>query len=373
LIRQRFRHHLLLFVFAALAVAAGAEDWVVFVNTTPSGASVTMDGRLLPGTTPLIVREPAPGEHLFVLAKAGYITQEHLLSLGTREATEIAPTLVSSGLSLSLPRNDSAMIAGNAVTAGDGVFQLSGDRFLISSAGGAVQIDPSPGLGRLADALNIATPIVAGFGVFLAVDSIARPPTDGRAIAPSVLAVHAVTVALIVLDATVNLVRARRVRDFRVSVEARGDPVRESAMMEDADEYLASGDLTRALEMYEALIGEFPTSDFVPPALHRSAGVQVLLGDSLDAERRYRRIVEEFPVAGIYDTSLKNLADLAVQQGNYEESLNHLGAITYFRSPYTREEILQYACEILSGWSELNDRAEEEALRILPGLTGRPE
>jgi hypothetical protein len=339
------------------------------VNSTPIGAQVFVDGEPVAGLTPLIVRRQEPGPFTLTIEKAGYQTAEQEVDPGVSRALEVSVNLASSGLTLAFPRDERVTVAGTPVTAGNNALQLSGDRLLVESRDGEVVVIPNPRLARFTDALTVAIPVFVGFGALLTVDAVTNPPTDGPIFPPSVVAIHGVTAGLIAADIALHVARVRRDREFRVATVARGDPAREQALLESADARVAEGDLRGALAEYDALIAEFPSSDLVPTALHQSAGVQILLGNENDAGVRYRRLVTELPVAGYYDTSLKNLADLAYQRGDYREALEYLADIVYLDSPFTQAEILVYAREIAEAWAETGSGAREEAGEIMPELT----
>lgn len=346
--RRAARSLAILMILVSAPRVVASDEWVLFVNSQPIGAEVRIDKTLLPGTTPMIIRRADPGTYTFTIRKESYEPATEDLVLAGGQVREMSAQLVPRGLSITLPRNDTAVVAGSEVTAGDSVLQLTGDRFLIESDSGTVRVRPRPGLERLGDALSIVAPVMMAFGTLLTVDAVVNPPENGPVLPPTVIAVHGVTAAAIGLNVGIQISRARAARDFRVAVEARGDPDREQRLLEEADEHLANGDIERSLERYDELLSEFPTSDYVPEALHRSAGVLILLGEVSAAESRFSRIVQELPVADFYDTSLKNLADIAYQRGEYDEALSYLDKITYFRSPFTRAEILEYVEELES-------------------------
>jgi len=366
------RKRLLIYsVLAVLSVGtvSAAEEWVLFVNSSPPAAEVFLNGELLADTTPLIIRSQVAGPNLIAITRGGYEPYTVELDLAPGVATELSPKLVPSGISLSLPRNETATVAGNTVTAGDSVIQLNEQQVLVTADGGLISVEPSPRLQRFADGLSIAVPVALGFGVLLTADAAMNPPAEGPVFPPTVIAVQGVTAGLILADIFVYVAKRVRQRDFRVAVEDRGDPAREQDILREGDDRLARGDLAFALESYDDLIREFPSSELVPAALHRSAGVQILFGETNDAELRFLRIVDELPVAEFYDSSLKNLADLAVRDGAYRAGLEYLSRIVYFKAPFSRAEILDYAREITAAWALVNPTAIEEASELLPALS----
>jgi hypothetical protein len=106
----------------------------------------------------------------------------------------------------------------------------------------------------------------------------------------------------------------------------------------------------------------------MPDALHRAAGIHYLLGNTTAAGRLYTRIVSDYPVARLYDICVKNLADLASQQGNYGAGLDFLTQIVYFESPFSRPEIAQYARELVQRWAEAEPSLESYGERQLEML-----
>ena len=76
----------------------------------------------------------------------------------------------------------------------------------------------------------------------------------------------------------------------------------------------------------------------------------------------YRLIVQEYPVAELYDKCQKTLADLLVQARRYEESIEHLDEMVYLDPLYSPGEIEAYRAAILEQWGKAN-----------PGLTSGAE
>jgi len=94
------------------------------------------------------------------------------------------------------------------------------------------------------------------------------------------------------------------------------------------------------------------------------AGIHYLQGENESAVVLYRRIVQEYPVAEIYDKCQKTLADLLLQSNSYEESIRHLDGMVYFDPLYTPEEIAAYRCLILEGWAEVDPAARDKVNRF---------
>ena len=140
------------------------------------------------------------------------------------------------------------------------------------------------------------------------------------------------------------------VREFdRHAIEDLGFPG--VVLMENAGRSLAEGDNDAALEAYSRIPLESPDSALVPHALYRIARIHQVQGERRLAEEELATVVQDYPLAALYDRSLKHLSDLCAAQGRYAESLEHLDAILFHDSLFTPEEIALRRCVILERWS----------------------
>jgi len=117
---------------------------------------------------------------------------------------------------------------------------------------------------------------------------------------------------------------------------------------ETAEKLLAEGELDKALALYTKITSGISESVYFPAALYKKSKIHYTLGDLSSAEEGFQLIVSRYPVPEYYDKSQKNLADVLVEQGMYDQSIEHLKSMVFYDPFYSREEIDYYRCTILA-------------------------
>jgi tetratricopeptide (TPR) repeat protein len=157
---------------------------------------------------------------------------------------------------------------------------------------------------------------------------------------------------MIGLDISLNVCKRKQQRSYAYST--RGAELGSSSAaryFEEAEGLLELGRLEEALVRYWRILDTFPDSPLLPSCLYRIAGIHYLRGENEPAVAAYRRTAEEFPVPDLYDRCRKNLADILVAMGRYQDGLTQLDSMVFADPLFDRREIEVYRCEILAAWA----------------------
>jgi tetratricopeptide (TPR) repeat protein len=351
---------------------------ILFVNSSPLGAEVAIDGQPLDGRTPLLLRGLEPGEHKLELRKPGFQTRSLEIGLASGEAQVVAVDLPEQGISTSFPAEGEIYIEGKAEAAGDRIIYFEQGIFSIAREQGVVHVDPLYPQQRLIDALNITIPIMVIFASLLTVDAVCNPPATDWPIPPAVLASNGITLSMIGLDIGLNLHKRRQARSYSWtarSAEANQQVARD--LYAEAEQRLELGKLDEALERYSELMRIQPDSPLVPMSLYRVGSIQYLKGENTEAIKSFESLTRDYPVAEFYDRSQKNLADLMLLAGQFEASLGHLDDMVFVDPLYSREEIAFYRHSVLEAWARavpsVTDRLQEYRRELIERYPDSPD
>ena len=334
---------------------------ILFVNSSPLGAEVTVDGRPLGGRTPLLLRDLEPGQHRLELKKEGFQTRSLEIGLASGEARVAAVDLPEQGISTSFPAEGEIVIEGKAEAAGDRIIQFGQGGFSLVREQGVVHVDPLYPQQRLIDALNITIPIMLIFASLLTVDAVSSPPATDWPLPPAVLAANGVTLSMIGLDIGLNLHKRRQMRSYSYTI--RGPEANQRVARDryaEAEQRLELGKLDEAREGYAELVRSQPDSPLLPMSLYRIGSIHYLKGENTEAIGSFESLARDYPVAELYDRCQKNLADLMLLAKRFEASLEHLDEMVFVDPLYSREEIAFYRYSVLEAWA-----------RAVPSVTAR--
>jgi len=351
---------------------------ILFVNSSPLGADVVMDGRDLGGRTPLLLRDMEPGPHRLELRKQGFQARSLDLELASGKAQVVAVDLPEQGISTGFPAEGEIVLDGNAAAARDRVFYFGQGGFSIVREQGVVHVDPLYPQQRLIDALNITIPIMLVFAGLLTVDAVANPPATDWPVPPAVLASHGITLSMIGLDIGLNLHKRRQARSYSWTARsAEGNQQVARNLYTEAEQRREIGELDEALERYAKLMRSQPDSPLVPMSLYRIGSIQYLRGENTEAVKSFESLVRDYPVAELYDRCQKNLADLMLLAKQFEASLGHLDDMVFVDPLYSREEIAFYRHGVLEAWARavpsVTTRLQEYRAQLLERYPDSPD
>jgi tetratricopeptide (TPR) repeat protein len=351
-------------VLAVSAWSQAQPGSIVFLTSTPLAAEVILDGRILDGRTPLLLRDLSPGQHDLALKKQGFLSSTLKLRVVSAVPQALSVDLVEQGISTIFPSEKEVLVSGKKEAAGERMLYFQQGGLSIAREQGVLYVDPLFPQQRLIDALNITIPIMLVFASLLTVDAVLNPPQTDWPLPPSVLAAHGITLSLVGLDIGLNLHKRRQMRAYSLSTrvtEANQRSVR--SLYAEAERLLQDGSLDEALEVFSRLVRSYPESPLLPEALYRLGSIHYLKGENDEAVSSFESLARDYPVAELYDRCQKNLADLMLGLGQFESSLRHLDQMVFLDPLYSREEIAFYRCSILEEWSQA-DPVVRERLRL---------
>ncbi len=351
---------------------------ILFVNSSPLGADVAMDGRDLGGRTPLLLRDLEPGPHRLELRKQGFQARTLEIVLTSGEAQVVAVDLPEQGISTGFPAEAEIVLDGKAAAARDRIFYFEQGGFSIAREQGVVHVDPRYPQQRLIDALNITIPIMLVFAGLLTVDAVSNPPATDWPVPPAVLASHGITLSMIGLDIGLNLHKRRQLQSYSWTARsAEGNQQVARNLYAEAEQRREIGKLDEALERYAELMRSQPDSPLLPMSLYRIGSIQYLRGENTDAVRSFESITRDYPVAELYDRCQKNLADLMLLAMQFEASLGHLDDMVFVDPLYSREEIAFYRYSVLEAWARavpsVTTRLQEYRAELLERYPDSPD
>jgi hypothetical protein len=350
-------------LLASITAAWAQQPANLFLNSVPIGARVRTQGALSGGKTPLLLRGLDPGNHRFVVRKEGYLAREVEIGLSPGQTSVLVIDLVEEGISSAFPEDDSVVVLNREQEAGERIFYFERGSFAISREQGRVYVDPLFPQQRLIDGLHIAIPIMLLFSGLLTADAVLSPSDSEWPLPPAVLAAHGLTLSMVGVDIALNLKKRKQLQAYSFSTRRQEQTLASArSLYAESEQDLESGSLQEAMNGYTRLVSSFPDSPLVSQALYRMAGIHYLRGENDSAIALYRLIVQEYPVAELYDKCQKTLADLLVQARRYEESIEHLDEMVYLDPLYSPGEIEAYRAAILEQWGKAN-----------PGLTSGAE
>jgi outer membrane protein assembly factor BamD (BamD/ComL family) len=353
----------LLFLAGIMKIWCQETGVTLFVTSNPIRAQLRVDGSRLADSTPVLLRDLEPGKHRFRLEKEGFLDHELEIDFAPGEMRVLVFDLVERGVSSVFPTDKTVYVMGREEPAQESVFYFEQGSFTINREQGELYVDPLFPQQRLIDGLHIAIPIVLVFTSLLTVDAVFSPSDSDWPLPPTVLAAQGITVSMIGVDIALNLKKRKQIQSYSYVTRLQENTrQRARGLYSEAERLLEGGSLLEAADRYARLTESCPDSPLVPRALYRMAGIHFVQGENDAAARAYRRIIQEYPVAELYDKSQKTLADLLLQQGRYPESLEHLDAMVYFDPLYTPEEIDSYICAVAEQWA-LADPAAVPELR----------
>ncbi|GAG22272.1 unnamed protein product, partial [marine sediment metagenome] len=170
----------LLLLLITMAAGAYAQDSdpqnsLLFITSSPMGASVILDGNLLIEQTPLLLKTLAAGKHRLKISKEGF--KEHTLKLDIA-AGEIASLNIEferGYFSPSFTEEKNIVIHKTNEDTGERLFNIQEGTYNIRRKKDILEIKPQFPQQGLINALNLSIPITLSFSALLAVKDILYP------------------------------------------------------------------------------------------------------------------------------------------------------------------------------------------------------
>lgn len=352
--RSRATVHLLFagaFLLAATtSYAAGApapattvKDEILFISTNPMGAVVVLDGKTLPRTTPVLLRDVKPGKHRLAITKQGYRTVREDFEAAAGRVTAIKVNLAENFISPVLPKNEELAFKGRLYPYSSEYYEIPTGTYSISRKGDTVAFTPIfPGQNALSF-FNVATPMLLGASAAATISTLFSSSSHPDWGVP-VLSYFASALSIAV-DISLHLQKDRYVNSFAITPVPRAVAT-VAQRYEKANELLAQGDLADAVDQYIAVVEQPQDSIDYPLALYQLGRIHVIQGDLMLAISELRLIIDKYPIPEVYDKACKSLADIADQQGDYRAALGYLGQMVFYDPLYPKGQIEQYRAAI---------------------------
>lgn len=319
-----------------------AAQTALFVNSAPIDAEVTINGAAY-GTTPLLVRDLAPGTYEVSFFKRGHSPATDRVDLDGDEARAVELTLEPDAFIGAFSAKQT-IVDGRVYPRRDSTFRLPSGTYELVPDGSSMRLSPVyPNEGALR-AARIAT-IAGGFAAAISTveDLLVR---DGQSYFTSFLPSPAtITMWTITAGAGgfwIALASEKRAYHNRTVVQPYGESLTAAEAERfylNGEEALEAGNLSRALNHYTRVVAEGGDSEYVPDALYKSAQIYSVSGDVELASRLLEELVSELPAPDVYDRGLKSLADAYVAMERYDNALATLGEMVYYDSTYAPADI----------------------------------
>jgi outer membrane protein assembly factor BamD (BamD/ComL family) len=345
----------LLAIWAVLRANAGEQGVpaVIFLTSAPINAKILHNGQPVTQETPLLLLDLAAGKHVFEVRKEGYATRIVEVTLG---AGEIKTVNVDLGAGTFQPAflNEQNLILGTKEEPSAGrIFQLPDGSYRIRRSRGTLRIEPVYRLQGLITGLHVAIPLALAFSGVLTLKDLAQPTAGAFPLSAPTLSAYGITLGLAGLDVVLLLQRRKFVRSFEYSARSIQDSEHIAREFYDkGEEMLALDRKEEALRFFSEVVYGHKDSPYLPQALFKTAKIHSLTGDDTLAILEFQLIASRYPLPDLYDKARKALADLYLQQGAFQRSLEQLEAMLFADPLYGREQIDQYRCEILERWTQ---------------------
>jgi hypothetical protein len=322
------------------------QTGVLFVNTNPMGSQVVVDGKLVMGQTPVLLRDLLTGEHTIELHKNGFETFRSSFTITPDKSTV-----------LEIPMQDSRFISSNK---GGNEYNLPQGTYNFTMDGSRLRITPAYENCGLIRALNMALPVTMAFSGFLVWNDLT---SEGRReiipLSPKTISAIAFTWGVGIADLT--LIRKKRKlgkyfqQDTFLTPASSGNVVE---LFDKAEQLLSRGLWASALDYYSQIVSNFPFSVYLPSALYKIGKIHNIQGEYKIATSEFLLIVEKYPIPDLYDKTLKSLADIAYESKQYESCLAYLDMMVFHDPLFTRHEIEDFQATVLEKYNEDEGKGE---------------
>ncbi len=319
--------------------AYSGQSPAVFITSTPLGVNVTLDGTPLPGTTPMLVRDIAPGVYELTFSRDGYRTISISKGLSASDFDVIDVTLSPRLIALVTPA-DHASRFGEFPGAESEPFLIPPGDYRLTQDSALLHVEPLYPGQSVIDGLEFAVPFFFLVAASLAVSESIAPRSSRFPVSIETLTATGVALGLMATDIALHVDRRSF---FRQSVPVNGRPVpvpeSEQDLWDFAQSEEAAGNLALAASIYERLVSVHPYGRRVPQSLYRAARVRLITGDLTGAEELFLRLLADYPTPDTYDLTRRNLADLYEITDRVLEAIEQIDSMV-FADPTVPEDLM---------------------------------
>ncbi|TVR07311.1 MAG: PEGA domain-containing protein [Spirochaetaceae bacterium] len=316
----------------------------LFIASTPYGASVILNGVVLPGTTPLLVNELDEGFHRLEFSRDGYQDRAiDVLADGSR-LLDVDVILSPRLIAVVTPAGHSAVHPGIVGTTATPMLLPPGD-YRMRQAEASLRIEPIYPRQSLIDGLQFAVPFFMLVAASLALSESLNPRDTRLPVSIETLTATSVAVGLLATDIALHADRRAFRRQTIGGQSPASSRVYLSATVESLFEFAvtaeADGDLALAAAVHRRMVREHPDSRRVPQSLYRAARIELTRGAYRQAESLFLELVTHYPTPDTYDLALRNLADLYEITGRYQEAIEQIDRMVFVDPAVPRELMIQ--------------------------------
>ncbi len=357
---------------AADPPAAGKTDQaILFINTAPLGARISLDGKELSGRTPLLVRDVEAGTHSLATIKEGFSIQSIEFTLSPEEKKVIDIELPRLFFHQSFPGESTILLNRKDEASLNEIFRLEEGEYDVKRKDDRLDVGIRYPQQSLIDGLNLAIPVSLFLSGVVTAGEILFPSDVNRPISPIVVTSHAITLALIGVDAALHIRKNRYLRSRSFEMKKKRGPYSFAEHCELAERYLAEERMDEALDCFSKALNSGSESSLLPLTLYRVAKIHQIQGEFSMALSEYNLLVTEYPTAQLYDKAQKSLSDLHLIENRFEESLMHLESMVRMDPLYFDEELDLTRCEILERWYTADEARLEQVVNAYRDMVER--
>lgn len=316
-------------LFLVLTSVLGAqvpEAASVFLDSSPIGARVVLDGQVRAERTPTLLRGLPSGEHTVTFWKDGYqeVTRSFRVVEG-RVQVVLAP-LAPESVSLVFPQNEEVATGSTRYPTVRNQFRFPTGTYYLADSEGTARLNPVFPDAALLDTAGWALAVTGvGTGLMAGIDTWVWK--NGGPAHPSALtwALGAATLSELAWYLTLET----RKREFYREAAPQISPLPQRlelafSLSREGDAALQAGDLSAAEAIFRRLVQDYPDSTYAPAAWFRLARVHSVTGRQDLALGEYRLVAERFPQASTHDRARQALADLYEVNDRPDLALYHL-------------------------------------------------
>jgi len=332
------------------------QDTALFISSAPIRAEVTLDGTPI-GTTPLLVRGIAPGEHQVTLIKPGHLRRSETVTVGPSEAAQFSAVLEPNVFVGAFAAAET-IVAGTAYSRQDARLILPAGTYEFSQSGASLSLDPVYPNESALRGLRVATPVVVIAAVIATIEDLlvqdsARSYFTSFLPSPATFATWTAAAAasgfLIALNRDKERYESETVvRELETTLT---DAETERYYLE-GDRALAAGNLGTALTNYTQVVVDGGDSEYVSLALYKTARIYSISGENNLALSLFELIVRDYPIPETYDRALKSISDIYLGMGFDDDAVLSLESMVFVDDLYDPGEIRADIDSIRSAGSE---------------------
>jgi hypothetical protein len=329
--------------FAQSTVRIRPTGGTLFIDSDPIGATVLFDGKALPEKTPILLRDVKPGQHSIGIAQPGYAPWLDTIEIKAGKVSVVDRKLSDQSFIPRFNSADTVFIGGVKRSYKGELYKLPEGDYRITKQGTKLSIEPIFPAQQLLDITNVTTGLLLGASAISGIDELLTSQAPGGGL----IALYISTGVMALTDTLFNYKKSQFLEGFKVvRMPERSvvPPAREQYGQ--AQQLLASNELSAAADAYTKLLQDHPDSSYFPKALYQLSKIHSIEGNDFLAGIELRLILAKYPAPALYDKSCKSLADVYYRLGDYRAAIDELDKMVFIDPLFTRAQITEYRAAI---------------------------